>query len=892
MQEPIRALEAYRRATDILTAGTSTLERKTALRTLHEPLGGRRRVNYWHPVMEKIIHMHLELCIELNQLELAQKALDHYKKITQHNNATSLQEVVIKFVTALDKKLMSGSLETDVTESSVSLFPLEEELRAAAFDADGFQETVDRKKLQPHARTTWEAYRFSLDLLKTNPKLTTLFLQTVQRCATFCEEHNRAAELRDLLRVARKHLDRVPKLIAHPSGDLRKFLIGTPDILHAYLDTWARLFRVVTAPSMRMWQEAYRLVETMNFTMTEAFPGLNPQPSQIITYFDCLAKVFWAATIGTHHYLYHAYALLHLWKRKKRQGASDSELAGRVLISSLCVSYSDAGEKERGVAQRCAQFSLGLLHHWTRLLGLKYTPTRETLLREVEKHVLPQCSELLRGFYAKVQQNLHDANFHVKLGNDVGILEKDNLYEKYISVIRVNITTAVISTVFSSHSVVKFASLCKLCGVEKFSSIEPIVLKVASTRKRSAHIDHEQEFVSFSNTESDLFTSTLSNLRNIVANVRSTYFISQDSNAHARLVQKAAAEASSERQQLLLRLELMEKRRDAHDIEKEEHRKKSFHEKQQRDAHHRQEAAKQLEKERIDRETKNKVDEENQKSKTRIQDLIKQMEQVTGKKFSELHDLTDKNSLLRAAQKQLKVEQQKVQDSAVSEVKRADFFVRAVREEEWPEIEKTWALQQGEMRQNAEERRKNQLEIQQLNQAKAEETRARLEIMSSRRLQWESERIADRRKAHESSLKKRTQEQQVMEELARGAAASQKEELPAASNAKATSASGSGMHVNESTGESTLTDSVDSAAKSKKWVASSKMRGVLPPQESDSSMNASNNAAVLNESSGTEAPTPVSAAASIKEGSEVPKAPLKWAGRAQMKGFLPPQKSN
>ena len=771
MQDSSRIQESYRRATDILETCSSSFEKKTALRALHEPLGGRRTLTLWHPILEKIINLHLSLCIELNQLDLARKALERYKLITQHSNINSLCDVFAKFLKQLEQRIHCEDVTTEISNEN-TLSQSEESLHPLVFTSDEPHDEMKKYTRQLRIVTVWETYQFAFKLLKSNPKLTIVFLQIIQRATKFCEEHILIAELREILRTARKHIDRAQKLIVEGSSDAKKVLLGTPDVLYAYMETWTQLFHTLSSSKMEMWQEAYRLADTMNFTLNEAFPGLNAQPNHFIFYFDSLAKIFWVATLGSHQYLYHAYALLQLWKQKKKHGFTDVELAGIVFIASLCVPFLELSESNETGTYRNVQFTAGFLTQWKRLVGLRYNLSRSTLFQEIEKNILPHCHEFLKGVQKKIEENMVNQKLYLTLEKDLYTLEKKSAYVQYIPPLRSNIVVKVISIVLETQSTMKITQLSELCGRDDFSDLEPTLLKVASACKSVPQIDVENDIIAFTSIDNDLFSSAIVDLRQDIENALYKSIPIHEPFHQKRLVKHVLASLNNERQKLFSRLELIEKRRNAHDIEQDESRKKKILEKQQQNAQQRREAAQQLERERKNREEKSKLEEERQKTISNIMNLIERLENVTHKKLPELHKNIDKETLIRIAQKHLAIERQKAEDHAIADVKRMDFFFRALREREWPALKKLCLSCIEEARANVKIRIANQAELLRIHDERVQIDKDRLMRMNNSRLRWGTERIRDRQRIQGAAMKKRTQEQEVMDELARGAAAS------------------------------------------------------------------------------------------------------------------------
>jgi hypothetical protein len=386
--------------------------------------------------------------------------------------------------------------------------------------------------------------------------------------------------------------------------------------------------------------------------------------------------------------------------------------------------------------------------------------------------VIPLCDPVVQNLYAIVNRSVYSLNFLHETLDDLASIAKSEVHAAYVPLIRKNIVTAVVCTAFRSYSYVTMPTLVSLCKEESFSALEGIVLQVAALRKESVYIDQEKGTVRFSRRDGDTFSATLSNVRNIVAQIQSDYVVRRDKATQDELVKAAIEGAAAERQQLMVRLELMEKRRVAQDVDKEERRKDEFQKKQAKDTHDRQVAAQQLEQERVAREAKKKADDEKLKDLARGVDLVKKLEETVGKKMDDLRKIEDKAALIAAAQSRLQQEQKTLEDKAKEEVKRLDFFVRAMREQEAPALAQWWESASTEMQKDAEVRQQNQLEMHRKNFEAALENKKRMQVMNDKRLAFQNRLIEQRKLAFQEQTKKRNQEQRVAEQLAAGAAKS------------------------------------------------------------------------------------------------------------------------
>ena len=101
---------ALKRAEELVAVG----QRGAALQTLHDVITSKRH-RTWHKVLEQIMKVYIDLCVELKKGRYAKDGLIHYRNVCQQVNVSSLEEVIKYFMkTATDKAEAAKSKAAEV----------------------------------------------------------------------------------------------------------------------------------------------------------------------------------------------------------------------------------------------------------------------------------------------------------------------------------------------------------------------------------------------------------------------------------------------------------------------------------------------------------------------------------------------------------------------------------------------------------------------------------------------------------------------------------------------------------------------------------------------------------------------------------------------------------
>lgn len=359
-----------------------------ALQSLTEMFSSKRFRSTPLTSLEPIMHRFIELCVELRKGRTAKEGLMQYKNIAQNTSVQSIETVITRFVQLADVKVKEAQ-EKAAVKSAVEIDDLEasetpESILLGAVSGDQNKDRTDRALVTPWLKFLWESYRTSLETLKNNARLETIYQvcinitsesishyysssqQIAQQAFKFCLKYQRKVEFRRLCETLRLHLSNVAKY-AHQQHSIN---LSDPDTLQHHLDT--RFAQLNTSVELELWQEAFRSVEDVHNLLTLAKKA--PRPAMMANYYEKLTKIF----LMSGNALYHAAA----WSRyygivTSIGGKSEEEmsrLAGQVLVSALAVPVGSHTEDVDGLKGKNMRL--------TALLGLSRMPTRSGLLKD------------------------------------------------------------------------------------------------------------------------------------------------------------------------------------------------------------------------------------------------------------------------------------------------------------------------------------------------------------------------------------------------------------------------------------------------------------------------------------------------------------------------------
>jgi translation initiation factor 3 subunit A len=396
-----RPENALKRADELIAVGQPA----AALQILSDVATSKKH-RTWTQNHEQIMLKLVDLCVEARKRNQLKEALMQYRNVTQGVNIGSLELVVRHLLETATKRAEDACAQAEAQAAAeeaaeTSAAKTADEASAAALAAvgdleadaspedimlsyvsgDKSKDRTDRELVTPWFRFLWESYRSVLEILRTNPKLESLYASAARHAFAFCLKYKRTAEFRRLCDVLRQHLANMARY-----RDARE--LTAPEPLNLHLETRFEQLRV--ACELGLWAEAFRSVEDIQALLAlggaapggGALPGAKvppggriaaPRPALMSVYYARLTQIFQVSEA----HLYQAFAWLKLFTfsrahRAKDLAADDARaLATSVALATLSVlpyerqlfvgrpADEQAAEQERERALRIANI-LGL----------------------------------------------------------------------------------------------------------------------------------------------------------------------------------------------------------------------------------------------------------------------------------------------------------------------------------------------------------------------------------------------------------------------------------------------------------------------------------------------------------------------------------------------------
>ncbi|XP_073238688.1 eukaryotic translation initiation factor 3 subunit A-like isoform X4 [Porites lutea] len=770
-----RPENALKRANEFIEVG----KKEPALDALYDVIKSKKHRTWQNKIHEPILFKYLELCVDLRRSHIAKEGLYQYKLICQQVNIVSLEDVIRYFL-----KLAEDRAETARKESRDQV-PIVEDLDQiqtpesvllSFVSGEDTQDRTDRVMLTPWVKFLWEAYRNVLELLRNNVRVEKLYHDTAQQAFKFCLKYSRRTEFRKLCDNLRNHLNNAIKHQGQPNA----VNLTNPETLQLHLET--RLAQLESAINMELWQEAFKAVEDVYGLMQ--LSKRPPKPQVMANYYQKVALVFWKAD----NYLFHASTLhrLYVLSREQKRTMTNEEhqkMASRVLLATMAVpipvSLSET-EKHLEYDENVREKSRRLAN----LLGLQSIPTRASLVNDmikmnVQQHIMPQLQDLYQG----LEKEFSPLKLCARVNTIFEFLQENEDLElaQYIKPLQEVAIVRLLKQVSQVYQTVEFKRLLSLVPFATEFQLERAIVDVALANELQVRIDHRSKAVSFgldlhvahkeevpegpylqsmpSERLRNQLTLMSSALHKAINKIKPEAIKQKCHDEQQRIVQLYLRSAKKEHKQMLERKAVIEARKEYLEslhVKREQQEQKMLRLQQQESLEAEQ---KRLHEERQKREALRRKQELQEIEKKQAMDKIAALKKTSvGAKA--LKDLTeeeieamDADDILARQVEQLDKEKKELQIRLKTQEKKMDYFVRAMRVEEIPLLNKQYEehlVQDKEFWEEQEEERINKTVTE---HKKLVETSGRLQRMVPDKDAFLENLNKARQAAHEEKMK-------------------------------------------------------------------------------------------------------------------------------------------
>lgn len=589
----LRPENALSRAAQLVDVG-QVAEANQALYEIITDNGNRRR--QWSKTYEGIMKRLMELSVQLRKPAMVKEALHKYRAMCMQSNVSSLDEVVHSLIAMAEASTEAARTEVGeiVVEGADDLeegaMETPETLLLEAAGHPLTKERVDRLHVIPWMRFLWETYRVVLDIVKTHSKLESCYHEMAARAFNFCIKYKRFMEFRRLCDMLRMHLN---TLIVHPRNTPNDVKITDSDTLQKFLET--RFTQLSTSVTLQHWQEAYRTIEDIH--MIISMGKTKTKPVHMSIYYDKLMQVFWVSG----NYLYHAHTLYKLYSLSVRQNKNLSQgeqrtMASKLLLAALSIPVYDAQSAVLSDSYGAMSDVLGAptsensLRHtrMASLLGYTSPAERGALIKELlSKGVLKDCHPELHGLYDLLEGEMAPLQFSERVKEIISFVEGHEILKEYTLPLRRVAIFRLLEQLGRVYDVMRMENVKKVASFALYSEVEETALTALKTRSLSLRFDHQNQCLRFGSelfstegmrsqlgrlgyhmakasnmlTEKSIASDPSPNEMEIVTVARE--MLAKGAARRLAAIQTAKSAAPNEEKKVLLRRELIERRKEA-----------------------------------------------------------------------------------------------------------------------------------------------------------------------------------------------------------------------------------------------------------------------------------------------------------------------------------------
>jgi translation initiation factor 3 subunit A len=673
----------------------------SAVSLLHEVILSKRARTTTIQTLEPIVLRFIELSVQLGKGKLVREALVQYKNIAQTSSISSIEMVIKRFLELAKERVEQAQkkakqinlgqiddLEAGETPESLMLKTLSTEVA---------KERTDRQVVTPWLRFLWEAYRTSLDTLRNNAKMESLYQSVANQAFQFCLKYDRKVEFRRLCETLRQHMFSAAKY-AHQQFSIN---LNDPETLQRHLET--RFSQLNAAAELELWQEGFRTVEDIYYLLKQ-YPRKAKQ-SMMANYYEKLSKIL---MVGE-NYLFHSAAFCEYYnvmlQKANLPETEMQKLASTFLVSALAIPIIRTNsnfDEEKNKNSRL-----------TELLRQSQVPTRESLLQQaLSKKNFSLVRPEVRELYELLEVQFHPLSICQKVAPIMKSFGNQPELERYVKPLHSIILTRLLQQLSQVYSSIKIESVVKLAAFPApynydAYAIEKFVMNGCRRGEFAVHINHATQSLVFES--GGLNVTSQSKMTPSIGAVRLQ--LNQFSQRLARAIeiidpsirdekkqklvtalQTAAANIEEDRRAFYRRRELIEAKVARKEVEaalKEKLRQQRMVELQQAEEARLAEQEKKLASERL----------ELQRKEIERAEALKLAEKIAAElreKNVKIKDseMLDTEKLIELQAQQIEKEKKELILKAKTITKRLDHTERALRKEEIPLLEEDYKKQQ------------------------------------------------------------------------------------------------------------------------------------------------------------------------------------------------------
>lgn len=354
----------------------------------------------------------------------------------------------------------------------------------------------------------YETLRNTLESLKNNGPMSSLYHSFCREAFNFCKKFNRPKEFRRLYDLITAHLKLIIQRSSTPSEQAytEKYRVyWNFSTAEEHLETRFELLDI--ALDLKCYEVSFMVIQDIHNIMDEMDQKLIKEdsrfkqnnitlqilkPSLISRYYEKLSQIFWVSK----NYLYHAFSRLKYFSlhksHSKKFNEKKEEVSSIVLLSAICIPLINRND--------------GNDYQYSSLLNLKETiPTRESLFKEItsikiHKDAIAEFREL----YELLEVELHPLTLVKQSLKALEIIKNNETYSQYETPIKIVILQKILnqlSTIYTTMKIDHFFKLVKDLNLSEFT-VERIIIASIKSDHIHVRIDHKNGCLLFNNSDS------------------------------------------------------------------------------------------------------------------------------------------------------------------------------------------------------------------------------------------------------------------------------------------------------------------------------------------------------------------------------------------------------
>ncbi|KAK4471468.1 hypothetical protein MN116_004578 [Schistosoma mekongi] len=469
-------------------------KKSNALEILYEVMRVRR-TKQWQKVLEELMMLFVELCVELRKNAHFRKAIYQYKNMSVMENTVSLEQVIRYYLDQIKSKTeeaqeVSKSAIMDIEDLDVLETP--ESLMLNAVSKEGTQDRSARTILMPWLKFLWDSYRLVLDLLRSNSKLEKLYHEVAHDAYNFCLKYGRKTEFKKLCELIRQHTQKVQNQLQPNTPNAIN--LNNPETQTLHLET--RLRQLDCAMELDMYNEAFKTVEDIwSFMMISRIHAI---PSLMTNYYSKAAELF--RRCGCH--LYHAAALHKLYtlyrdQKKNLTREELSDLGSRVLCATVSIPFPNA-KVNADKFLLSGEYTVMKQKTLAGLLGLIQVPSRQSLIRDLVRHkihtiVPPDLSKL----YQVLEADFQPLKLWDLVQPALDFMSSSPDLQVYITQLHDVIVAKTLLQLSQVYQSLNFEEFIKLCPFMEPIRLERSVIELIHNLELPIRVNHLQQAIFF-----------------------------------------------------------------------------------------------------------------------------------------------------------------------------------------------------------------------------------------------------------------------------------------------------------------------------------------------------------------------------------------------------------